>query len=218
MYPVSGATIRISQAISAGSALIRFMSAMPRELAANVRSSATAEDLPEASFAGQQETFLNVRGEAALLDSVRSCFASLYTDRAISYRENHGIDQVRVALSAGDPDCPDGGTMFVSVSGNTFACNGAAGPQGDPGDPGQSVTSVALSTGDPDCPDGGSMFVSASGNTFACNGAAARSDCGQRLDNGERDRGEERHLPPQIAVFGLEQLRNTAHDSACSVR
>jgi pyruvate,water dikinase len=66
-----------------------------------VRSSATAEDLPEASFAGQQETFLNVRGEAAVLDACRRCFASLYTDRAISYRENHGIDQVRVALSVG---------------------------------------------------------------------------------------------------------------------
>jgi pyruvate,water dikinase len=72
-----------------------------RTPAVAVRSSATAEDLPEASFAGQQETFLNVRGEAALLDAVRGCFASLYTDRAISYRENHGIDQVRVALSAG---------------------------------------------------------------------------------------------------------------------
>jgi pyruvate,water dikinase len=72
-----------------------------RTPAVAVRSSATAEDLPEASFAGQQETFLNVRGEAALLDAVRSCFASLYTDRAISYRENNGIDQIRVALSAG---------------------------------------------------------------------------------------------------------------------
>jgi pyruvate,water dikinase len=72
-----------------------------RAPAVAVRSSATAEDLPEASFAGQQETFLNVRGEAALLDAVRSCFASLYTDRAISYRENNRIDQVRVALSAG---------------------------------------------------------------------------------------------------------------------
>jgi pyruvate,water dikinase len=72
-----------------------------RAPAVAVRSSATAEDLPEASFAGQQETFLNVRGEAALLDAVRACFASLYTDRAISYRRNNGIDQVRVALSAG---------------------------------------------------------------------------------------------------------------------
>jgi pyruvate,water dikinase len=66
-----------------------------------VRSSATAEDLPEASFAGQQETFLNVRGEAELLTACRRCFASLYTDRAISYRENHGIDQRKVALSVG---------------------------------------------------------------------------------------------------------------------
>ena len=72
-----------------------------RDPAVAVRSSATAEDLPDASFAGQQETFLNVRGEAALLDAVRACFASLYTDRAISYREAHGIDQIRVALSAG---------------------------------------------------------------------------------------------------------------------
>jgi pyruvate,water dikinase len=72
-----------------------------RVLAVAVRSSATAEDLPDASFAGQQETFLNVRGEAALLDACRRCFASLYTDRAISYRDNHGIDQLKVALSVG---------------------------------------------------------------------------------------------------------------------
>jgi pyruvate,water dikinase len=71
------------------------------EPAVAVRSSATAEDLPEASFAGQQETFLNVRGEAALLDACRACFASLYTDRAIVYRQTHGIDQLKVALSIG---------------------------------------------------------------------------------------------------------------------
>jgi hypothetical protein len=51
-----------------------------------VRSSATAEDLPDASFAGQQETFLNIRGEEALIDACKRCFASLFTDRAISYR------------------------------------------------------------------------------------------------------------------------------------
>ena len=56
-----------------------------------VRSSATAEDLPEASFAGQQETYLNVRGPAALLDACRRCFASLFTDRAIVYRHDHGF-------------------------------------------------------------------------------------------------------------------------------
>ncbi|QJB37131.1 phosphoenolpyruvate synthase [Chitinophaga oryzae] len=64
-----------------------------------VRSSATAEDLPDASFAGQQETFLNVRGPVALIDSVRNCFASLFTDRAISYRENFGYDHFSVGLS-----------------------------------------------------------------------------------------------------------------------
>ena len=64
-----------------------------------VRSSATAEDLPDASFAGQQETFLNVTGPATLMDSVRNCFASLFTDRAISYRQSFGYDHFAVALS-----------------------------------------------------------------------------------------------------------------------
>lgn len=64
-----------------------------------VRSSATAEDLPEASFAGQQETYLNVRGPAALIDAVRNCFASLFTDRAISYREQFKFDVSTVGLS-----------------------------------------------------------------------------------------------------------------------
>jgi pyruvate,water dikinase len=66
-----------------------------------VRSSATAEDLPEASFAGQQETFLNIRGEAELLEACRSCFSSLFTDRAISYRQDRGFDHMSVALSVG---------------------------------------------------------------------------------------------------------------------
>ncbi|MEW2582953.1 phosphoenolpyruvate synthase [Streptomyces virginiae] len=66
-----------------------------------VRSSATAEDLPEASFAGQQETYLNVRGTEQLLQAVHRCFASLYTDRAIDYRERMGFDHLRVALSVG---------------------------------------------------------------------------------------------------------------------
>jgi phosphoenolpyruvate synthase/pyruvate phosphate dikinase len=63
-----------------------------------VRSSATAEDLPELSFAGQQETYLNVRGEAALLDAVRRCWASLWTARAIGYRRRMGIDDQSVAM------------------------------------------------------------------------------------------------------------------------
>lgn len=66
-----------------------------------VRSSATAEDMPEASFAGQHESYLNVKGEKALLDAVQRCFASLYTDRAIKYREDNGFDHNKVALSAG---------------------------------------------------------------------------------------------------------------------
>lgn len=66
-----------------------------------VRSSATAEDLPDASFAGQQETFLNVAGDQALLDACRRCFASLFTDRAISYRAIKGFDDLQVALSVG---------------------------------------------------------------------------------------------------------------------
>jgi pyruvate,water dikinase len=66
-----------------------------------VRSSATAEDLPDASFAGQQETFLNVEGEAALLEACRRCYASLFTDRAISYRQINGFNHFDVALSIG---------------------------------------------------------------------------------------------------------------------
>jgi pyruvate,water dikinase len=66
-----------------------------------VRSSATAEDLPEASFAGQQETYLNISGEAAVVGACRKCYASLFTDRAISYREEKGFDHLKVALSAG---------------------------------------------------------------------------------------------------------------------
>lgn len=66
-----------------------------------VRSSATAEDLPDASFAGQQESFLNIRGEAALLNACRRCYASLFTDRAISYRATKGFDHMKVALSVG---------------------------------------------------------------------------------------------------------------------
>jgi pyruvate,water dikinase len=64
-----------------------------------VRSSATTEDLPDASFAGQQDTFLNVRGIDQLLESIKNCFASLFTDRAISYRQNFGYDHFKIGLS-----------------------------------------------------------------------------------------------------------------------
>ncbi|MEM2115753.1 MAG: phosphoenolpyruvate synthase [Candidatus Woesearchaeota archaeon] len=66
-----------------------------------VRSSATAEDLPDASFAGQQETYLNIRGREMLIDAVKKCFASLFTDRAISYRQDKGFDHFSVSLSVG---------------------------------------------------------------------------------------------------------------------
>ncbi len=83
-----------------------------------VRSSATAEDLPEASFAGQQETFLNVAGLPAVLAAVRQVFASLYNDRAISYRVHQGFDHAEVALSAGvqrmvRSDLAASGVMFT---------------------------------------------------------------------------------------------------------
>ena len=71
------------------------------EIAVAVRSSATAEDLPDASFAGQQETYLNVRGIEDVLEKVHAVFASLYNDRAIAYRVHHGFDHHDVALSAG---------------------------------------------------------------------------------------------------------------------
>ena len=71
------------------------------ELSVAVRSSATAEDLPTASFAGQQETYLNIRGDEHLIDACRRCFASLFTDRAIHYRIDNGFDHFQVALSIG---------------------------------------------------------------------------------------------------------------------
>lgn len=72
-----------------------------RNLSVAIRSSATAEDLPEASFAGQQESYLNISGEDAVLHACRRCYASLFTDRAISYRQARAIDHMLVALSIG---------------------------------------------------------------------------------------------------------------------
>ncbi len=82
-----------------------------------VRSSATAEDLPDASFAGQQETYLNVRGPYGLLDACKRCFASLFTDRAISYRSDQGFTNLDIALSIGvqsmvRSDLATSGVMF----------------------------------------------------------------------------------------------------------
>jgi len=83
-----------------------------------VRSSATAEDLPGASFAGQQESFLNIKGEKELLLAIKRCFASLYTNRAISYREDQGFNHLKVYLSVGiqkmvRSDLASAGVMFT---------------------------------------------------------------------------------------------------------
>ncbi|HJV53173.1 MAG TPA: phosphoenolpyruvate synthase [Noviherbaspirillum sp.] len=87
------------------------------QLTVAVRSSATAEDLPTASFAGQHETYLNVAGEAKLLDAVKRCFASLFMDRAIRYRIDNGFDHMKVYLSVGvmkmvRSDLASSGVMF----------------------------------------------------------------------------------------------------------
>jgi len=97
---------------------LRRLGAGAADFAVAVRSSATAEDLPEASFAGQQETFLNVRGEEAVLRAIHEVFASLFTDRAISYRVHQGFDHAAVALSVGiqhmvRSDLAAAGVMFT---------------------------------------------------------------------------------------------------------
>jgi len=95
---------RLLLALELPEPLQRELLAAYRELGAGavaVRSSATAEDLPEASFAGQQETYLNIADEAALLAAVRRCYASLFTDRAIAYRAHHGFGALQVALAIG---------------------------------------------------------------------------------------------------------------------
>jgi len=89
-----------------------------------VRSSATAEDLPNASFAGQQETYLNITGEKELLLAVRKCFASLFTDRAIAYREEMKFDHLKVGLSAGIQKMV---RSDVGASGVMFSCDTESG-------------------------------------------------------------------------------------------
>ncbi len=90
-----------------------------------VRSSATAEDLPEASFAGQHESYLNISGEKALLQACQKCIASLFTDRAIAYREEKGFDHLKIALSVGvqkmvRSDQGASGVMFTLDTENGF--------------------------------------------------------------------------------------------------
>ncbi len=101
-----------------------------------VRSSATAEDLPGASFAGQQESYLNITGQHALLDAVKKCFASLFTDRAVSYRIDQGFKHEKVSLSVGvqkmvRSDVSASGVMFTldteSGNNNVILINAAYG-------------------------------------------------------------------------------------------
>ncbi|MBX3318969.1 MAG: phosphoenolpyruvate synthase [Nitrospira sp.] len=107
--------LELSEAISDAYDRLSGSHAEPVDVA--VRSSATAEDLPDASFAGQQETYLNVQGHLALLEYCKRCFASLFTDRAISYRADKGIDHFKIALSIGvqrmvRSDLATSGVMF----------------------------------------------------------------------------------------------------------
>jgi pyruvate, water dikinase len=100
--------------------------ALESELSFAVRSSATAEDLPEASFAGQQETFLNVRGIDAVLEAIKQVFASLYNDRAIAYRVHHRFEHDAVGISAGvqrmvRSDIGASGVMFTMDTESGFA-------------------------------------------------------------------------------------------------
>ncbi len=90
---------KVNSAIVEAYETLKNNSTDPRAFSVAVRSSATAEDLPEASFAGQQETYVRVSGKKALLLAVKKCMASLFTDRAISYREGRGYDHMSVALS-----------------------------------------------------------------------------------------------------------------------
>jgi pyruvate,water dikinase len=113
---IVGATLPEDLAAAIVEAYDRLGNGEPLDVA--VRSSATAEDLPDASFAGQQETYLNVRGHSALLEACRRAFASLFTDRAISYRADKGFDQIPIALSIGvqrmvRSDLATSGVMFT---------------------------------------------------------------------------------------------------------
>ncbi len=98
---VYGAPLPADLVAEIGSAHAQLRAEYGEQATYAVRSSATAEDLPGASFAGQHETFLNIAGEAKLLDSVRRCFASLFKDRAISYRVDNGFDHFKVFQSVG---------------------------------------------------------------------------------------------------------------------
>ncbi|MFI5455700.1 MAG: phosphoenolpyruvate synthase [Isosphaerales bacterium] len=115
---ILGAALPVGLRDAIARAYDRLCAGAPEPVDVAVRSSATAEDLPEASFAGQQETYLNVQGHEALLEACRRCFASLFTDRAISYRVDKGFDHFQIALSVGvqrmvRSDLAASGVMFT---------------------------------------------------------------------------------------------------------
>ena len=115
---VYGAPLPPDLAAAIGAAYAQLQAEYGEHLTVAVRSSATAEDLPTASFAGQHETYLNIGGEARLLDAVRRCFASLFKDRALSYRAENGFDHFKVFLSVGvmkmvRADLAASGVMFT---------------------------------------------------------------------------------------------------------
>ena len=115
---INGAALPDDLAQEIVAAYARLRAEYGEQVTLAVRSSATAEDLPTASFAGQHETFLNISGEARLLDSIRQCFASLFMDRAIAYRVDHGIDHFKVYQSVGvmkmvRSDCAASGVIFT---------------------------------------------------------------------------------------------------------
>ncbi len=116
-HEITGAALPEQLQLEILSAYRKLCAGSDRPVDVAVRSSATAEDLPDASFAGQQETYLNVQGDAALLESCKRCFASLFTDRAISYRQDKGFDHLKVGLSIGiqrmvRSDLASSGVMF----------------------------------------------------------------------------------------------------------
>ena len=114
---ILGETLPLELADAITDAYDRLSKGQSEPLDVAVRSSATAEDLPDASFAGQQETYLNVQGHLSLLEHCKRCFASLFTDRAISYRADKGFDHFKIALSIGvqrmvRSDLATSGVMF----------------------------------------------------------------------------------------------------------
>jgi pyruvate,water dikinase len=96
---VAGAPLPVHVVREIRAALAQLSAEHGADMSVAVRSSATAEDLPTASFAGQHESFLNVSGEARVLDAVRLCFASLFKDRAIAYRVENGFDHSKILQS-----------------------------------------------------------------------------------------------------------------------